>query len=172
MSGWSTRGWGERTCMHCTLLIACCKQQAVEHHNLPPPADAQPPSTRAKRACQACLAEQRQSGVGPSSAAPADGAASERIPPVCVLMVLPRDVHRVSVRVLACHVPANVCGRGHVRMTVAASGAALIIYGPQQSHHKLQLRGYAHPHCRAHHGPPDSGMPLRWPTVWNQKPRW
>jgi hypothetical protein len=23
-----------------------------------------------------------------------------------------------------------------------------------------------------HQGPPDSGMPLRWPTVWNQKPRW
>ena len=56
-------------------------------------------------------------------------------------------------------------------MAVAASGAALISNGPQR-HHKLQLQAYAHPHCRAHQGPPDSGMPLRWPTVWNQKPRW
>lgn len=23
-----------------------------------------------------------------------------------------------------------------------------------------------------HQGPPDSAIPLRWPTVWNQKPWW
>lgn len=34
MSGWS-KGLDERTCMHCTLPIACCKQQAVKHQNLP-----------------------------------------------------------------------------------------------------------------------------------------
>ncbi len=64
--------------------------------------------------CQACLAEERLQGVGPCGAAPADGAACERIPPVGMLVVLPGDEHSILARVFAGHVPAGaVAGSEH-----------------------------------------------------------